>query len=346
MKKLLSIIICLVLVVGIGVGAYFLFRPNQEASAVMTLETNPQIQLVLDQNNKVMSVNAINSDGERLIMNVNFVGKTADEAAKLFAETATNYGKISLDTLGQSVNITIACEDETNQKYTELKTKITNKVNNYFKEIGVIAGASVNVTEDITNEIEKLGVDISEYADKTYAEIIADVKSTYEELEGVALNLRTNLLAQINTLKSTFSNMFNLEDEIKGLKTEIAEIKSDIAAAKEELKTASEFEKITINTTIQAFEAGLETAEETLLTFENQYKELKVEYEEKIDEFVTQFKQNSIETLNTIKAEIKTAIENGKILVQSHIEEFKNLSETAKNELIAEIEAYQNSLNA
>jgi len=351
MKKILSFIICLVLVVGIGVGAFFLLKPNQEASAVMTLQTNPEIQLVLDQNNKVISVNAVNNDGQSLIMNVNFVGKSAEEAAKLFAETATNFGKVDLNANAISssniVNITIACEDADSKKYTELQSKVKEKVNNYFKEIGVVAGAIVNVSEDIKSEISKLGVDISEYANKTYDEIIADIGNTYKELEGVALELRNGLLNQIDTLKTTFGNMFNLEDQIASLKTEINEIKQDIAAAKEELKNATtEFQKITINATIDTFEAGLETAEKSLKKFEKKYKELKKEYENKIDEFVKNFKEQSTQILNNIKTEINTAIEQGKTLVQNHINEFENLSENAKNNMINEIELFQNSLVA
>lgn len=325
MKKILSLIVCLVLVIGIGVGAFLILKPkNNQASAIMTLQTNPEIQLVLDQNNKVMSVNAINSDGESLIMNVNFVGKSAEEAAKLFAEVSTNYGKIDLNTSGQSVNITIACEDETNQKYTELKTKVANKVNNYFKEIGVIAGAMVNVTENITAEVEKLGVDINEYANKTYKEIITDVESTYKELEGVALNLRDSLFTHIDSLKTTFSTMFNLEDQIADLTTQINNL---------DLKT-------------EIGKAMKDSLSNQIAQFKNQYKTLKAQYEENIDEFVEQLKENSESTLATIKSEINTAIENGKITVQNHINAFKNLNESAKNAIIADIETFQNSLNA
>lgn len=342
MKKFLTIIICLVLVVGIGVGAYFLFSPKQEAAAVMTLETNPSIQLVLDQNDKVMSVNAINEDGESLMLNVNFVGKTAEEAAKLFAEMATKSDMLAND----KVTITIACEDEASEKYTELKNKVKNSVNNYFKEIGVMAGAIVNISEDIQAEIEKLGYDVSNYANKTYEDIMLDVEEKAKELKDVALAKRSEIHSKLNALKTEFSAMFNLEETIDGIKQNIAEFKANINTKKEELKDANEIEKITINATLDALETALDEAEKTLDGLVKDYNEHKKEYEAKIDAFVKQVQQQSKTALENAKTEIKNAIEAHKATLNSHIEEFKNLAESAKNARIAEIEAYQNALNA
>lgn len=342
MKKFLGLLVALVLVVGLGVGIYFLASPNQEASAVMTLQTNPEIQLVLDQNNKVMSVNAVNEDGESLILNVNFVGKTAEEAAKLFAEASTNYGKVGLQTTNGEINVTIACDDATSAKYTELKTKVTNKVNDYFKEIGVMAGAVVNVTENIQAEIEKLGYQISDYVNKTYAEIMADVETKSKELKNVALANRDQIFTKLSQLKTEFSEMFNLEDTITSLKAQINDYKTQIATKKEELKTANEFEKIAINAALDAAETALDTVEKSLNTAEKSYKEFKSEYEAKLDAFIKDLRQKSEAALETAKArlqEVKTEVNN-------HINEFKNKEESVRNQIIADIEAYQNSLNA
>lgn len=342
MKKFLGLLVALVLVVGLGVGIYFLANPNQEASAVMTLQTNPEIQLVLDQNNKVMSVNAVNADGESLILNVNFVGKTAEEAAKLFAEASTNYGKVGLQTTNGKINVTIACDDATSAKYTELKTKVTNKVNDYFQEIGVMAGAVVNVTENIQAEIEKLGYQISDYANKTYAEIMADVETKSKELKNVALANRDQIFTKLSQLKTEFSEMFNLEDTITSLKAQINDYKTQIATKKEELKTANEFEKIAINAALDTANAALDTVEKSLNTAEKSYKEFKSEYEAKLDAFIKDLRQKSEAALETAK----TRLQEVKTEVNNHINEFKNKEESVRNQIIADIEAYQNSLNA
>lgn len=352
MKKLLSIIICLVLVVGIGVGAFFLLKPdNSEASAVMTLETNPQIQLVLDQNNKVMSVNAINEDGEQLMLSVNFVGLSAEEAAEKFADAATKYlsNKNSSNTLylnevngNLNVNITIACEDATSEKYTELKNNVINSVNNYYKEAKIMAGAVVNITEDIEAEIQKLGYTISNYANKTYEEIMADVNYIADELESVAIANRDQIFSKYQELKTSFSNMFNLEDQINAYKADLAEYKTELAQAKEDLKNASEIEKITINATISTIEASIEQIESLLNTIIEQYKDLKADYDEQIETFVNQVKTQSETLLNQIKTSVKTAMENGKTILDNFTTEMEQKGES----LITSIEQYQNSLNA
>jgi hypothetical protein len=57
-----------------------------DATTVMNVSLNPEVEFVLDANNKVVSVNALNEDGNLVISASafeNIEGKTAEEAAKL-----------------------------------------------------------------------------------------------------------------------------------------------------------------------------------------------------------------------------------------------------------------------
>ncbi|MBE5746220.1 MAG: hypothetical protein E7359_02915 [Clostridiales bacterium] len=351
MKKFLGIIVALVLVVGLGIGIYFLVSPNQEASAVMTLETNPEIQLVLDQNNKVMSVNAINEDGEKLMLSVNFVGLSANDAAEKFAEATTKFvtDKNSSNSTflnevnGElNVNVTIACEDATNEKYTKLKESVTNSVNNYYKEAKIMAGAIVNVTEDIKNEIEKLGYTASDYANKTYAEIMQDVKSKSEELKNVAFSKRDEVFSNLEALKTEFSEMFNLEETIKTQKALIQTEKDKIADYKEDLKTANEFQKVTLNALLDTAEAALKQYEKALDNFVKQYNTFKKEYQSDVNAFVKQLQNESKTVLNNIETTVKTAMQEAKTIVDNFTKEMESKGQS----LITSIEQYQASLNA
>ena len=66
MKKILSALsICLVVLC-----SFFLTACGEQKStptSVMTMSVNPEVQFVLDQNNKVVNVTATNEDGEKLI---------------------------------------------------------------------------------------------------------------------------------------------------------------------------------------------------------------------------------------------------------------------------------------
>ena len=317
MKKLF-ILIAVVLVIGLGVGAFFLFSPKQEASAVMTLDVNPNIQLVLDQNDKVMFVNALNEDGEKLSLSVNFVGKTADEAAKLFVEASTNAGKINVNTSGTTVNINISSEDADSEKYAALKESVKTKVNNYFKEIGVKAGALVDVNENIKNELVKLGVDVASLADATYSEIMKNFAATSENLNNVALSLRDGLNSQINTFKA------QLKQAEETLNATLESLQAEIDALPNNALT---------NTLKQTLQQQINQAKQT-------YNTTKTTIEKAINDAIELVRTNSEEILQQAKTTFNNLINEGKTLVNSHKEAF----EANKDAILAEIEAFQATL--
>lgn len=63
-----------------------------ETKTVMNLSCNPSIELVLDANDKVISANALNEEGNLVISAEVFTGKTAEEAASLFVQVSKETG--------------------------------------------------------------------------------------------------------------------------------------------------------------------------------------------------------------------------------------------------------------
>lgn len=59
---------------------------------IMTVELNPQVEFLLDANDKVVTVNAINDEGNYLIAKVDFVGMTAEEALNAFLKVSAEDG--------------------------------------------------------------------------------------------------------------------------------------------------------------------------------------------------------------------------------------------------------------
>lgn len=102
-NKGMLLFLAVVLIAVVGAVTYFLLQPKQEAESVMALSVNPGVQFVLDQNNKVMSVNATSEAGQALMAKVQFVGKDANDAAKLFVQIATEAGYIEANTTGKEV---------------------------------------------------------------------------------------------------------------------------------------------------------------------------------------------------------------------------------------------------
>ena len=73
----------------------------------MTCDVNPKVQFVLNGNNKVMKVVALNDDGYAVTHHVEFIGLKAEDAAEMFVKISTEAGYINPTTNGTKVNIDI-----------------------------------------------------------------------------------------------------------------------------------------------------------------------------------------------------------------------------------------------
>ena len=80
-KFIITILICLLLVIGIG---GFIIWNNRTVSTV-TLDINPSIEINLDKNDKVKSIVALNDDAKD-ILNDNLKGKTIDKTLNLIID--------------------------------------------------------------------------------------------------------------------------------------------------------------------------------------------------------------------------------------------------------------------
>lgn len=70
-------------------------QESKETKTVMNVSLNPEVEFVLDANDKVISVNALNEEGNLVISAEafeNVEGKSAEEAAKLFVQVTKDTG--------------------------------------------------------------------------------------------------------------------------------------------------------------------------------------------------------------------------------------------------------------
>lgn len=315
-KIIIAIVLALVLIATAVVCLLVFLPKNQTPNAVMECNVNPDVQFVLDTNNKVMQVNYLNNDAEVLLKDVNFNGKSAEETAQLFVQLSTEAGYIDVDTTGTRVDITISCDNAENFK--ELKTKIVNKVNEYFDENGIVAGAVAEIKTGFGEALQKLGVDLSEFSDKTEEEILQLLNEKSNELKDVAYSLQNDLLLFIEELKSSeaFKNLPTLEDSMSKLENQI------------ENSNLQDSVKTQLKAQLKELESQFKTLQE------NMQKEI----DKKIAELKEQSKEiyaNAKQTLNALKTEAK-----------QKIEEHKNYVDSNKEAVKSAIEAYRATLNA
>ena len=99
-----------------------------EAAARMQVDINPSVEFILDADNKVLSVTALNDDGALIIAGEAFVGKTAEDAVELMASISTDAGylvKGELSAGQDGITISITGDEEAAQKlYEDVKAGV------------------------------------------------------------------------------------------------------------------------------------------------------------------------------------------------------------------------------
>ncbi|MBQ2740713.1 MAG: hypothetical protein IJF39_03725 [Clostridia bacterium] len=103
-KRIISLALGGVLTTGLCTGL-IACKPTEEAKAesLVSIDVNPSVSLVLDGENKVLSVIAENEDAQVLLYNENFVGLTAEQAAQKIADLAVELGYLNEGNRGVSI---------------------------------------------------------------------------------------------------------------------------------------------------------------------------------------------------------------------------------------------------
>ena len=101
---------------------------GNEAAARMQVDINPSVEFILDEDNKVLSVTALNDDGALIVAGEAFVGKTAEDAVELMASISTDAGylvKGELSAGQDGITISITGDAEAAQKlYDDVKAGV------------------------------------------------------------------------------------------------------------------------------------------------------------------------------------------------------------------------------
>ncbi len=145
MKKLLALVLCLSMLMALALPLVSCTeaKPADDEYTRMTVDINPSVEFMVDDNGKVVSVTALNDDGSILIAGEVFVGKTPEEATELVVSLATDAGYLVKGEInaenseeGQKVSVSVSG----NSKYAEqLRKDVKSDVEKYLKENGITA---------------------------------------------------------------------------------------------------------------------------------------------------------------------------------------------------------------
>ena len=154
---------------------------------VMNVSLNPELEFILDQNDKVLTVNALNEDGNNIISiaidaEKTFEGLTADEAINLFLDITKDNGYLITGSR-EEISIKISGEAE------ELLKKVENKAKQFFieNEIDVVVIPATLKKADIVNELQQCVKEYSkaELEKMTEAQLIDLLKGSREETKNL-----------------------------------------------------------------------------------------------------------------------------------------------------------------
>ncbi|MCI5497289.1 MAG: hypothetical protein MR412_01735 [Firmicutes bacterium] len=304
--KLITIITSAVVAVALIVLAICLVVANNNRektqTSIMTCSTNPSIQFVLNGNDKVMRVVALNNDGKALELNASFVGLKAEDAAELFVKLSTESGKIQVNTTGTTVTISFSGLKE---DYSKLKDKAVSKVNSYFDEKGIIAGAIGNV-ESLKESLLKLKSTASDVETKTEQELMKQYQKVADAVSKIVPNEMENFYkkydefyAQYLKAKKDYEDGLTYWQELmKSLPEGYTEekCKSAIGSLAKSWTSAQELFK----KNVAGLAPTVESLQQAFNTLRNDFAKLITNYKAELEKHQTEFANN--------KAEIKQKI--------------------------------------
>ncbi|MBO7219130.1 MAG: hypothetical protein J6V40_04055 [Clostridia bacterium] len=144
-KRIITIVCAVVMVMSCGIFFNACSCTPSEAAKIMNLSLNPEIEFILDSKNKVVSVTAINDEGNYIISKVNFVGLTSNEAVEEFLKICSSTGYILQESSDNST-LKISISGETAEEmFNELKVEVDS----------YITGLEVAATVEIGGVLDK-----------------------------------------------------------------------------------------------------------------------------------------------------------------------------------------------
>ncbi len=139
--------------------AFFVFLTTNSPieKTYITIDINPSIELVADDDDIVIEANPLNDDAIVLLTDLEVIGLTLKEAAVVIAEEAREMGFIDETSDDNLVLITIYEDDEERQE--ELAEGINEELEQHFKEKQVdVAIKSQGITPALKDQANEYGI--------------------------------------------------------------------------------------------------------------------------------------------------------------------------------------------
>lgn len=218
--KLITIIVSTVLAVALITLAICLVVANNNRentkTSVMTCSVNPQVQFVLNGNDKVMEVVALNEEGKGITLSAKFEGMKAEDAVTLFVTMTTEGGYLNLT--GGKATITIS---GLKADYSKLTEKAVANINKYFDDNGIIAGAVAKV-EDLKDTVKTLKSTAGNVDNESPEELLEHYTKIVNQIKDLDVSKLSEFYAKYDEYYKAYA------DELKNANETIADLEAQI----------------------------------------------------------------------------------------------------------------------
>ena len=254
-KKIIGPVLCcvgalaVVGVVGIATKGFGLLK-EKEAKSMVTIDTNPSIELVVDEKDKVVSVRGANDDGKLVLYGEKVVGKDVEKAVEIIIQAEIDTGYIVANAQIGANQFSLTVSSDTTVESSELINSIQNKVKEVC-ESNHIAIALEESKALARSELEKLALEL----DPTLTE------ERVKEMETSQL-LTVVKLYQLETVE-----LYNAK--LEELYTDVKEFKFDYMSQESTLEAMQTIDSAIANLAITAYETAvnlLKSAQESVET--------------------------------------------------------------------------------
>ncbi len=303
----------------------------KSANSYLTLDINPSIEIITNDEGLVVQVNGLNDDAMLLLVGNEFAGKTVDEVVDAIINLALELGYLEL-TADNAIVVTAESEDD--EKTTELETKVNEVINKFAarKKLKMqIVNARLGANSEMKAQAKELNISVGKLK---LINVAMELDDTLTLEAAAAMPVKDLNRIVIDARKEM--NDF-LSEEAKrnylGLK---AQLNSELRIKRVELlyqtmleADESEFVSILENSTA--------TVEEVKALYKSYYEEVSALMSSNAGTFEEELNNNEsiIELLNTRQSllETKKNLENG-ITTTQNKREIRDLLKANREELL------------
>lgn len=338
---------------------------KEQNNSMVTISTNPEISLIVNNKGVVLSAKGENDEGKIIIEGENLEGKEVEEVIEIIIKNEEESGFLISGSVGDNENkieIKVSANKEKIKK--KIEKTVTETVESVCDELNIeenIQKLEAYTKEELEKIVAKYNCYLSEVetAKMSYDELLVQVSNYYNEVKGLVSVELENLYLSSKEYEFTFAQKEEVLEKVDQLESKYQEFKESYGQAINQLKKVIEdLEKLHYDHLVDPeceYQKQLVKYYEAKEKLNAKKAELaeKDELESTTGQFIISGLETSLEGLHLLLVAAKDAAElvltGAKNLVSSAIAALENLEasfpEEIKSTVISKLELTQEQMN-